>query len=374
MRNNSLFIIIVASLFAMSCGEIIDIQEEANAVDFSLQTKSGSTTYRIMAYSIDALSLVATGTYFYNEGDSFLTPYKDNEGVMDRSGAITGEHGDVYISCISPVRDYNEDGSITFDPSGEFMSTQIEEVTIDGWKPVTIKEKLKDTRSKFIFNFYKAKEEEGGVSYDYTIKDDLIYLKGAGDDGSSVKYYPAVKQITFETEKTGRKCTLFQVGDSDYADVTNTLDSDLGDHVCSYKATVPAAYYAPKDTVAAKLGSSVHVKDGNYLFIQYNMLQKDREKDLNIPINLNVIKLEPMHKYVFNVVVKSNYIEVSVNIYDYSGNSTSDWYNVNDIEGVINKIDVPYNAIFSISDGGNGGWITPNLGTPSIESNLSNVN
>ncbi len=342
-------------------------QENSEAVSFSIRTKAGShETYRIMAYSrteaSDNYTFKTTGTYFCSSTETgnenaFLIPYTSTVGTQDKAGAIRGAWGDVWVSCISPVCDYNPDGSVELDPSAELFISEAEAETMDGFGGIHIDSKLKDTRSKFIFNFYAGEIDgvypEFQISYDESSR---IYVRGSGEEGTKVNYYPALKQITFTGESRGRLCTP-----TDAAEVEATKKPELGQYKYSYNVTVPAAYYAPKNMLPEELKSSSLVKDGNYLVLDFIMTQNSNTKSVSIPVTANMIRLEPMYKYVFNIIVKSTYITATIDIYDHSDEDPDEWHEITN-EVNLTPIETRQAGTWNIVDQEGGEWQRPDLG------------
>ncbi len=310
-------------VLALSCDRPEGGTADDAPVRFSMETRgaSGYTTFSIIAYNkstgADNYGYRTSGTYYWDNDPGHMLVPGTVEGVEDNGAAIHGAFGIAYISCVSPMTAVNPDGSVPMIPaSGKFLCTPVEEANINGYGTVWLRNELIDTRSRLQFRFYKKRAADV-----MDIDAGAVFVKGVGDDDTAVNFYPATRQARYTSETVGRKCDLNQ----ETSQEPEAADSDKG--VLVYTSTpiyVPAAIYAPKDEVEATLGAGGDaVHNGTYLTLNFLMKQNTSVKEKNVAVTLTatengVKELYPMCLYVYNVILESVYVSVSVSIYEYS--------------------------------------------------------
>ncbi len=363
------FFISLAVLCALvSCERLGGDNAAAELVEFSLDTRAtpavSGQTYRIMAYKAvtdgSRFSLLGTGTYYLKDvNDKALTACNvDDYGVWQPGDgeSLNGHNSNVFLTAVSPAVRNNPDGSFTVNPAVEFLSTHWEERNIGGYGIVSLKSNLRDTRSRVTFKFYKLNDLS---VMPFTVKD--IYLKGIGDTGESLYFYPATKQcLVVNNEELGRELT--------WTEHTDKVDVP-GYGLCYYSTPedyyVPAAYYVSRSKVAQLLGNTPftgNIRESDVLSLSFTMNQNGRDVSIQIPLTSNdrLPELQALHSYTFHIVAKSNYINVSVEIAKADG-STNSWQLPTEAAGeTIDEVavkEIPLGT-FTIGAGG-GGWFSP---------------
>ncbi len=370
--------ILMMPLLVVSCEWFEQGGDISEAVQFSMvpmadDANSTYSTYSIIAYTRDVekdnnFQYRGSGSYYWYDGaGDFLIPgtvADDGTAMPDENKAMHGSFGEVWITCVSPATTVT-DGYIPYNstntPDDRFMCSPPEESDVSGYGKIRILNPLVDTRSWLVFNFYGGLDEEGN-QVGYEIKDSKVSVKGFGD-ANPVMYYPATSQVKYTTETTGRQYTLSS------ASGTTTADDNERVLLYSTDAYVPAGFYGPKSEVEKALRDqnrlsvpSAYVLNTQYMTLNFSMVQNSTAKAISIPLtavangNVTEVKeLEPRYKYVYNVVVKSVYVSVSVEIY-------SDWVDV-PLDTEISPVETELVGTWELDSDGN--WSQIDLGTTS---------
>ncbi len=359
MKSTWGYIVTVILLLALtSCERPGMMNNDEGYVNFVLDTKAAETaqaektTFRIMAYNSSSKAYLGdkrsgtnygygTGSYYLDEDTGMLAPctVSDDDGQYiadDVNAGIRGSLGNVLLCYLSPALKNNSNGSFDFNPDNPFYCSPCVSVNVNGYGTVNVKDKIKiqDMRAKVAINFYSSRDDT-----DFTLKTDntAVFLRGTGDDGSSVNFNPASKVIATAAEVKGRSCTL--------TPVSSTTD-DKGKLLYKTERFVPAANY------------------GYGLTLDLEMTQGEREVALNalLTSDSRVVELLPMYIYTFNLIVESTYITITADIYKPSGDDVNYWYEVTEsteteiVEKDIPIVRVPVN------------WVDRELDSPSIGS------
>ncbi len=357
MKRNLEYIFTGILLFALtSCERPGTMGEDEGYVNFVLDTKAAEATqaekvtFRIMAYNSSSKAYLGdkrngtsygygTGSYYLNEDTGMLAPctVRDDDGQYvadDVNAGIRGTLGNVLLCYLSPALKNNPDGSFDFNPDNPFYCSPCVSVNVNGYGTVDVKNQIQiqDMRAKVAINFYSSRDDT-----DFTLKTDntAVFLRGTGDDGSSVNFNPATKLIATTAEAKGRSCTL--------TPVSSTTD-DKGTLLYKTELFVPAANY------------------GYGLTLDLEMTQGEREVALNalLTSDSRVVELLPMYIYTFNLIVESTYITITADVYKPSGDDVNYWHEVTESTGteIIGR-DIPIGRIPL-------GWEDKNLDNPSV--------
>lgn len=320
---------LMAGMLLLSCTK--DDSSASPDVRFSTDTYgvAAGTTYRIMAYSTvngnDRYSLLQTGTYYLKEQDdeALTACSKNDQGKWtdDPQGGLNGANGNFYLVFVSPAVDNNDDGSFSFVPSeGEFRSSTPENKSIGGYGLIRMNNKLLDRRAAIGINFYKLNDP---TVDEFEIEE--LKLDGAGVLGEPIDLFPATRQVNVgEGEDRTIAVTLTE---EDRQKTNAAGDILYYSTAVKDRVLVASAIYAPKDKVAEILDTEYtsHLLESDYIYMDCRLSQGSR-RDINIrmPLTSGMKELQPQHTYTFNITVKSNYISVTVDVFDQSSNAWQD--------------------------------------------------
>lgn len=361
-----------------SVGEKIYDPEEP--VFFGIDTRDAepqpNTTFRVLLYETSrdhlfrfhssATALSGTGrgwgTYYYNN-ETFnnfpvLTPCKLNDdgtfvetGTVEEYG-INGQSQAHYVAYISPgIRHDDTDGTVTVDPSTPFYATGAQKKSLGGYGVVLIDSALVERRARIGFRIFQG-EQIG----QFTMRE--VAIRGAGGDGTAdnpktVTYHPCTQQVLENTTRRPIDLTTISSGMEGY-------DARLRYRSASDEHYVVASIYARKDAVSELLGQwykeyyTGNFIESDYLYFCCKLKVGDNdEADVLMPLTTKMPVLRPMHSYIFNITVKSQYIDFSVEIYNHQ--NANAWEDVNSGDGTIGEPDATvYLGSFQYGLNGNG--------------------
>lgn len=383
-------IAVLSVLFlTFSCGKEMSLEEHASGmVRFCFDTRNdgsgpdASTTYRILGYNPSTFALEKTGTYYLkNQNDSELTPYTlDNDGNMidgesNDGMQFSGTNQKLLIVAVSPANDYNDDGSLSIFPenngnteigTSKLHASELPELKQLGpYGTINLTQKLKECKALIGFKFYKKKTES---VQDFEIED--LRLVNAGD-GHNIKFFPARRQI--ELDQT-QQTSAININLSS----SETTESDAEGNTLCYltaddnMARIVPAIYAPPNEVAEvlKITSSLNlVPNSNYLVMRCKLKQSSRETNIELPLTISDHEILPQRKYIYKIVVCSNIINLSVDVF---GENTNDWEEVNPGETSIGGDNddiktIPIGTWEIVKTDNGNGWELNELGEQTIE-------
>lgn len=341
-------------LMAAACLACACSWEEAETpaqgpVSFGIDTRAmgddveAGTTYRIMAYDPQTLILEKTDTYWLKSlpaegGFAELTPcVLDDEGNYTedkQEDNFSGTTKKLSLVFVSPGVKNNDDGSFDIDlgilnseNKCRFVASEYpESKQLGPYGRITMTHPMKECRSRIGFEFYKSKD--GGVA-DFDIDD--LRIAGAGGDKEVVRFFPGKRQVRVNGAGDGTENSL------GIALVSDDSKTDANGNSLRFAtpedgmASIVSAIYAPPAVTAEVLekasGTKVqqeNLEKGTYLLMRCELTQDGRDP-VNVELPLTTDKwteILPQRNYVYRVVVSSNYITLSVDIF---GDDTNDW-------------------------------------------------
>lgn len=344
-------LLVTAACLACSCSREEAETPAQGPVSFGIDTRATGdgvaegTTYRIMAYDPLTLALEKTGTYRLESlpeegGVAELTPC-----VLDNNGNYTGGTPEDNFSgttkklslvFVSPGVKNNDDGSFDVDlgilnseNKCKFVASEYpESKNLGPYGRITMTHPMKECRSRIGFEFYKLKGD--GVK---EFKIDKLRIAGAGGDKETVRFFPGKRQVRVNGAGEGTENSL----DIALDPVADDSQTDANGNPLRYAtpedklASIVSAIYAPPAVTAEVLekasGTKVqqeNLEKGTYLLMRCEMTQDGREPvAVELPLTAGEWpEILPQRNYVYRVVVSSNYITLSVDIF---GDDTNDW-------------------------------------------------
>lgn len=326
--------IALAILLAAGCTRLHPAVSEPQ---LSLETKASASlpvgsTYRIMMFKQNDRSYMAanTGTYYAKEGVSYLVACNvKQDGTYDgedETKGINGVNDDVYVVLSSPGKSSYNDGSFDFNPESpaDFLVNAPERKRIGTYGKITLNNPLYSPFSTIQFEFYKKPEVA-----DFTIKNGVVNVIGVQAEDETVKVYPAIRQVRMAASGGVRSVILTQ-------DLSHAVEPSRN-YECFYKTSdenvlqIASGIYAPKEEVATYLGMdyTTNLLDGNHIYMSCTIMQGERPLDIRLPLNDKSIEMLPQHHYVYKFFVESDYISVSLDVYN-SNSGSNDWENPTD--------------------------------------------
>ncbi|MDR2131537.1 MAG: hypothetical protein LBP56_10320 [Odoribacteraceae bacterium] len=347
---------LVAGSLLLACAKEKETpRDEATPARLSIDTRvEAGTTFRILTYTANAAATSTeqfkfrgTGTYYVKTfGDAELTPcLVDDDGtspVEDIAGGLNGANGSFFIVFVSPAVRNDETALNTYETNpanlkgsflvfpreagganGAFWATRPEVKPLGGYGINKMTNKLLDHRAKVSVKFYRYDNGKSGTEAVQSFEIDNLKLVGAGDESTgAVTLYPGTRQAipAFPTEGIG-------MGLTEEEDPKPWVDEKKA--WLFYSTTAPtlvtSAIYAPKATVAGVLGNtrSAYVQESDFLYLTC-LITQGSQSQMAIRIPLTASPLLPNHEllpqceYVFNIIVKSNYISATVDVYDHT--------------------------------------------------------
>lgn len=333
---------------AVSCSKERNIGEEAaaseEAVLFGIDTRTlpdPSTTFRVLLYETSGNHLYrfhTTGTAAANTGRGWGTYYYDNEEIHDtpvltpcevddkgtflKEGTveeygINGQSQAHYVAYISPGFIHNADGTVDVNPNETFFATGAQKKSLGGYGVVKIDSALVDRRARVGFRIYNGLPKGS----EFTMTDAKI--QGAGGDGTpdnpeTVTYHPCTQQVLENDTRRSIELTPISQNMEGYADgLRYQSEKDKYEYVI-------ASIYARKDIVSELLHEwykdyhTGNFIESDYLYFRCKLKVGNGEvADVLLPLTTRMPVLRPMHTYIFNITVKSEYMEFSVDIYNH---------------------------------------------------------
>lgn len=375
-------IVLAAACLACSCSRELREEVAPERVRFGIDTRASDggltagTTYRVMAYDQTSLNLALTGTYLLESlpGEGEVAELKPcalhDDGSLDAEGEVTdvftGQNKTYSFVFVSPGVKNNDDGSFDIDMKRlketgcRFVASEQPEIkTIGRYGRIVMKNKMKECRARIGFAFYKS--PAAGVG-DFRIDD--LCISSAGDGTETVQFYPAKRQV-----KVGSLTSVIPIK---LTPSTEKTEDENGNslHFTTEEANMAAivpAIYAPRSKTAEILNTAEeNLQESEYLLMQCKLIQGEEghEREMPVVLPLTVKTKEcailPQRNYIYRVVVKSNYISLSVDVYDASVGNPNDWENIRpgDDEGTIGgEADTIYLGTWEIvQDTDGNGW------------------
>lgn len=348
MKLRRIYIIFIAAISMaifcfISCSDDHPTRENNELVSFQLNSRADddsddltSRTFRIVTYNPTKYTLDQTGTFIFqndenNLGEIILTPYplsdngdRDDSSTLSESESIIRKDGEYYLVVVSPGIKCNDDGSFSInlkdlqkDDNKLFLSENIESSDFRYYGSVKLKQKLLDYRSKIGFKFCKSDDAD-----DFYVTD--LQIIGAGSMDEAVVLHPQRLQVVTDPESV-IDMTLTDIRDNNKTDDEgNKIFYDTGEN--DLLSIVPGIY-APKDSVYKITGiKTEYLKDTDYITMKCELQQGDRDP-AHIHLNLSQSHptFKPQNKYIYNIVIRSNYIIMTVDVYDDEKFITNGW-------------------------------------------------
>lgn len=283
------------------------------------------STFRVMVYAQNNYRYFTSGTYRYvDDGDDSNVDYLIASRLTSAGeflcedpysglNTVTGEFP-YDIAIVSPGL-VNDGGFIPFCPNageleGRLLVGGISNRMLGEYPIITLDSLMYDRRSRLEFRFFRGPN----VS---ELRMNSISVRGAGtctSDGVAF-YNPASRQVRAEGLYVCSDFTAGRTGEGD-------------EYVGTAPVYVSSGIYAPKDQAAAILRTYVfeNLIDSDFLTATLNFDQGARlgiEQDLIL--NNFIPELSPLHEYIFNITIKSNYIEVYLEIHDGTATPDNGW-------------------------------------------------
>lgn len=377
MRIDKLYILVLTILMVAcccfsSCSDDSPSVETDEAMSFQLSSRSNEgndngvkATYRIVVYNSSSYTKIQTGTFIFkndknNLGEEVLTPFPlHDDGSPDYTSKLTDSiirQGGLYnVLVVSPGIKCNSDGTFNFylkdlqnDDNKIYFPESVEYINFSTYASVKISQKLYDNRSKIGFRFYKSNDADA-----FSISN--LQIIGAGDMNEAVVLHPQRRQVVTDPESI-INMTLTDVKDGAETDAEGNklfYNTDNANMI----SIVPGVY-APKDSVAKKLNiASRYLVDTHFITMKCDLTQGNRDV---VPIHLNFTQEQPIFKpqnrYIYNVVIKSNYIAMTVDVHNDAINVT-EWEIGGNESSVISNPDHIYLGMWKIvQTTDNTGW------------------
>lgn len=295
-------------------------------------------TFRIVTYNVNYYTKDQTGTFvFQNEenklGQVVLTPYPllDNGDIDDDDKSTLSDSiirkDDAYnVVVVSPGIKCNIDGSFNLQlkdlQDGNqkiYLPENAEKIDFRFYGSIMISQKLLDYRSKIGFRFFKSDDAD-----DFSVSDLQIIGAGSLADTDTVKLHPQRHQVITNHESS-ISLKLTDVRDSQVTDADGNkkyYDTDERNLI----SIVPGVY-APKDSVYKITGiKTEYLKDTDYITMKCELKQGERDPaHINLNFSQNQPTFKPQNKYIYNIVIRSNYIIMTVDVYDDQKFVTNGW-------------------------------------------------
>lgn len=377
IRSRHTAIVLVAACLACSCSRELREEVAPEQVRFGIDTRASDigltagTTFRVMAYNTTTFGLARTGTYLLesppDEGEvAELKPCAlDADGNLDATDEVTdvftGQNTTYSFVFVSPGVKNNDDGSFNIDMAqlkttgGRFIASELpENKQLGPYGRIVMTKKLKECRARIGFDFYKSKT--GGVG-DFRIED--LTISSAGEATETVKFYPAKRQVQVNDLTSTIAINLSAPTTDDQKEKGDSLHMTTA--LTDMAAIVPAIY-APRNKTAEILKTAeTNLLESEYLLMQCKLVQGMREMPVVLPLTVKAkdCAILPQRNYIYRVVVKSNYISLSVDVYDALGGNPNDWENIRpgEDEGTIGgEADTIHLGIWEIVQNGDDGW------------------
>lgn len=370
-------LVLAAACLACSCSRELREEVEPTPVRFGIDTRAADTkltagtTFRVMAYNTTTFAFARTGTYqlesLPGEGETAeLKPCAlSDDGNLDATGEVTdvftGQNTTYSFVFVSPGVKNNDDGSFDIDMAQlkttgcRFVASELpESKRLGPYGLVKMSNKMKECRARVGFDFYKS--NAAGVG-DFQIED--LRISSAGNGTETVRFHPAKRQV-----QVGNLTSVIPIN---LTDPTVDDKKEKGDSLhlttaLTDMAAIVPAIYAPRSKTAEILQTEeTNLLESEYLLMQCKLVQGVREMPVVLPLTVKTkdCAILPQHNYVYRVVVKSNYISLSVDVYDALDGNPNDWENIRpgEDEGTIGgDADTIYLGTWEIVQNGDDGW------------------
>lgn len=343
-------LVLAAACLACSCSEELRKEVAPEQVRFGIDTRASDTkltagtTFRVMAYNPTTFAFARTGTYLLEslpgEGEvAELKPCALNaDGSLDETGEVTdvftGQNTTYSFVFVSPGVKNNDDGSFDIDMEQlkttgcRFVASELpENKQLGPYGRIVMKNKLKECRARIGFDFYKS--NAAGVG-DFQIED--LRISSAGNCTETVQFYPAKRQVKVDDLTSTITIELTPSTEKPEDENGNSLHFTTEE---ANMAVIVPAIYAPRSKAAEILQTAeTNLLKSEYLLMQCKLIQgeKGHEREMPVVLPLTVkakdCAILPQRNYIYRVVVKSNYISLSVDVYDAPDGNPNDWENI----------------------------------------------
>jgi len=370
-------LVLAAACLACSCSRELREEVVPEQVRFGIDTRASDTkltagtTFRIMAYNPTTFAFARTGTYqlesLPGEGEAAeLKPCAlEADGNLDATGEVTdvftGQNTTYSFVFVSPGVKNNDDGSFDINMAQlkttgcRFVASELpESKRLGPYGLVKMSNKLKECRARIGFDFYKS--NAAGVG-DFEIND--LCISSAGNGTETVKFYPAKRQVKVDDLTAAISIDLTAPTTDDIKEKGDSLH--LTTALTDMAAIVPAIY-APRSKTAEILKTEeTNLLESEYLLMQCKLVQGVREMPVVLPLTAKAkdCAILPQRNYIYRVVVKSNYISLSVDVFDAPDGNPNDWENIRpgENEGTIGgEADTIHLGTWEIVQNGDDGW------------------
>lgn len=319
------FATVISPALLSSCSDKSEQDDDVSQTAlFGVCTRADSdspvegTTYRINSYG-STYSKYAEGTFILqNATDTELTPCAlDDNGNLLTDGTIANTinrfEATFRLFVVSPGVKDNSDGSFNFTLGDETQLYGLEEPesrSLGGYGKISFNKKLKDFKAKIGFRFYKSKNE---TVDDFTIEN--VNITGAGTLGETVILHPARRQVVVNPNSKYPVTCSFKKGSNITDKEGNPLYYETAEEDM---ATIIPGIYAPKDKVAEILGISTSLLRDSYPLTMLCQLKQGNRDHISIQINLTSSSphIKPQNIYIYNIIVSSNFLHISVDVYE----------------------------------------------------------
>ena len=300
-----IILLILPALLWVSCTKESTTEAgEAHEIRFAL-TRTGEnppadgTTFRIMAYSQNGASFVASGTYVYKSDSEYgiLVPCRvNNDGTLANGGTYEPTYGlklinNIYtMALISPAALYTDGTFLTFPVNREvpFFASTPEQITIAGYNIYSFTEPVADKRI-VIDEVTFLKGENLPVSTEFAITD--VELLNAGQ---SATYHANSMKVDINPADAAPQISIREATPAE-------------------QTTNPALRYVTTNPTYA-FHTTYGKNDVLPLMLKFD-LTYSATKTVRVPIS-SLVDFQPSKKYRFNFTVSTVYVVITVDIYD----------------------------------------------------------
>jgi len=323
LRHIFLFLLVLSG-----CSKGWSGMDDATPSSFVLDTKavqpSAGATFRVLMFDKDARGYLGSGSYYMKDGVEELVACRlDTDGSNPQEDPAMGinevSEEQVNLVLVSPGVAGYEDGSFDYYPDSDrdFYVTAPELKTIGGYGKVRLSKPLYEPRAKLCFEFYKKPEVD-----DFSVQESSLKVIGVNGKDASVRIYPALRQVKHTPVDRAVSLTY---------DSAHTVTSGVKNYERFYYTaaqdtlSIAAGIYAPKQDALEYLGviKADNVLDGNYLYMSCTINQSGRNIDIQMPLNDRIIELLPQNKYVYKVLIESDYLTLVLDV--YNGAESGGW-------------------------------------------------
>ena len=320
MLRNIFLVLLVLS----GCSRDWDEMDEAASSSFVLDTKvvkpDAGDTFRVLMFDEDARGYLGSGSYYIKAGtDELVACRLDTDGSNPQEDPDMGikevRYEQVNLVLVSPGVEGYGDGSFDYYPDSDrnFYVTAPELKTIGGYGKVRLGNPLYEPRVSLSFEFYKKPEVD-----DFSVNANQLKVIGVQGKDAPVRIYPALRQVSYTPVERAVGLTY----DPDHTVTPGVKNYERFYYTANQDTlSIAAGIYAPKQDAVEYLGviKTDNVLDGNYLYLFCTVNQAGRNIDIQMPLNDRFIELLPQNRYVYKVLIESDYITLLLDVYNGSG-------------------------------------------------------